>query len=169
MIMMRMRVIAALAAVALLAITSQARERVVEWPCYGGQQAHTKCSRADGGDAMLLAFALPAAGPGGAAIPTAQAPRERAPVTAVAQDQADPVAAGRAAFERVCQACHGAEARGDAGPRLVPFSREYDELLGIVREGVGQMPPISTRELSDENVAQILAYLQSLSRQRPAA
>ena len=78
--------------------------------------------------------------------------------------QADPVRAGQTAFGRVCQRCHGVEARGDDGPRLIPFSREYDELLGIVREGAGQMPPISTRELTDENVAQILAYLKSLSR-----
>lgn len=80
-----------------------------------------------------------------------------------AHGQTDVVDAGRTAFGRVCQRCHGAEARGDAGPRLVPFSREYDELLGIVREGAGQMPPIATRELSDDNVAQILAYLKSLS------
>ena len=72
--------------------------------------------------------------------------------------------AGQAAFDRVCKTCHGPEARGDAGPRLVPFSREYEELLGIVREGVGQMPPISARELQDESVAQIAAYLRSLSQ-----
>lgn len=81
----------------------------------------------------------------------------------LAHGQTDAVDAGRTAFVRVCQRCHGADARGDAAPRLVPFSREYEELLGIVREGAGQMPPISTRELSDENVAQILAYLKSLS------
>jgi mono/diheme cytochrome c family protein len=71
---------------------------------------------------------------------------------------------GQAEFDRVCKTCHGPEARGDAGPRLVPFSREYEELLGIVREGIGQMPPISARELPDESVAQIAAYLRSLSR-----
>ncbi len=71
---------------------------------------------------------------------------------------------GQAAFDRVCKTCHGPEGRGDAGPRLVPFSREYEELLGIVREGSGQMPPISARELPDESVAQIAAYLRSLSR-----
>jgi mono/diheme cytochrome c family protein len=70
--------------------------------------------------------------------------------------------AGQAAFDRVCKACHGPEARGEAGPRLVPFSREYEELLGIVREGSGQMPPISARMLPDESVAQIAAYLKSL-------
>jgi mono/diheme cytochrome c family protein len=72
--------------------------------------------------------------------------------------------AARAAFDRVCLRCHGPEGRGDAGPRLVPFSREFDEVLGIVREGVGEMPPISAREVSDEAVAQIIDYLKSLSR-----
>ena len=75
----------------------------------------------------------------------------------------DVLRAGQAAFDRVCKRCHGAEAKGDAGPRLVPFSRETEELLGIVREGTGQMPPISVRELADESVAEIVAYLKSLS------
>ena len=84
-----------------------------------------------------------------------------------AQDPAQSQSAqssGQAAFDRVCKICHGPEARGDAGPRLVPFSREYEELLAIVREGTGQMPPISARQLSDENVAQIATYLKSLSQ-----
>ena len=71
---------------------------------------------------------------------------------------------GQVAFDRICKSCHGPEARGDAGPRLVPFSREYEELLGIVREGQGQMPPISVRELPDTDVAQIVAYLKSRSQ-----
>ena len=70
---------------------------------------------------------------------------------------------GQVEFDRVCEVCHGPEARGDAGPRLVRFTREYEELLGIVREGQGQMPPISARTLPDEGVAQILTYLKSLS------
>jgi len=78
------------------------------------------------------------------------------------QDDAKRV--GEAAFTRVCQRCHGEKARGDVGPRLVPFSREYDEVLAIVREGVGQMPPIGPRELSDEGVRQIVEYLKSLSQ-----
>ncbi len=82
------------------------------------------------------------------------------------RQQPDAVQAGQAAFDRVCKVCHGPEGRGDAGPRLVPFTREYDELLGIVREGTGQMPPISARQLPDEGVAQIVAYLEWLSPER---
>jgi mono/diheme cytochrome c family protein len=78
-------------------------------------------------------------------------------------EQQDARPSGQADFDRVCKVCHGAEGRGDAGPRLVPFTREYEELLGIVREGAGEMPPISARELPDEGVARILAYLKSLS------
>jgi mono/diheme cytochrome c family protein len=78
----------------------------------------------------------------------------------------DAVQPGQEDFDRVCKVCHGAEARGDAGPRLVPFTREYEELLGIVREGSGQMPPIAARELPDEGVMRIFAYLKQLSRAR---
>jgi mono/diheme cytochrome c family protein len=92
------------------------------------------------------------------AIP--QGARTTKPSIARRQDAQPP---GQVDFDRVCKVCHGPEARGDAGPRLVPFTREYEELLGIVREGQGQMPPISVRQLPDEGVAQILAYLKSLS------
>lgn len=85
---------------------------------------------------------------------------KKAPRSAQRQDAKH---AGQVDFDRVCKVCHGPEGRGDAGPRLVPFTREYEETLGIVREGAGQMPPISVRELPDEGVAQIIAYLKSLS------
>ncbi len=78
--------------------------------------------------------------------------------------QQDDQRPGQADYDRVCKVCHGVEAKGDAGPKLVPFTREYDELLAIVREGAGQMPPISPRELPDEGVERILAYLRALSR-----
>lgn len=77
--------------------------------------------------------------------------------------QTDPRQEGEAHFARVCQRCHGAQGRGDSAPRLVPFARDVDEVLGIVREGVGQMPPISARELSDEAVGQIVEYLKALA------
>jgi mono/diheme cytochrome c family protein len=76
--------------------------------------------------------------------------------------QSDPPP-GKVAFDRVCKTCHGEEARGDAGPRLVPLEMEYDELLAKVREGGGEMPPVSTRTLSDDDVKQIFNYLKSLS------
>ena len=81
---------------------------------------------------------------------------------AVMARQSDPPP-GKVAFDKVCKTCHGEEARGDAGPRLVPLEIEYDELLAKVREGGGEMPPISTRMLSDDDVKQIFNYLKSLN------
>ena len=101
--------------------------------------------------AMLLAYAVLAA--------QTETPRSRARTV---QQEARPQ--GQEEFDRVCKVCHGAEARGDAAPRLVPFTREYQELLAIVREGTGQMPPIAARQLSDEEVARVLDYLKFLSR-----
>jgi mono/diheme cytochrome c family protein len=72
--------------------------------------------------------------------------------------------AGKAAFEHMCAGCHGVEGVGDVGPRLVPFTKSNRELLGIVREGTGQMPALSVRDISDEELAAVADYLRSLSQ-----
>ena len=69
---------------------------------------------------------------------------------------------GQAPYDRVCRVCHGPEGKGNAGPSLVPFSMEIDELIARVREGGGEMPPISENRVSDDEVKQIAAYLTSL-------
>lgn len=76
---------------------------------------------------------------------------------------------GQAPFDRVCKVCHGEEGRGNAGPRLVPFEMEDDELLIRVREGGGEMPPISANRVSDDEVKQIAAYLRSLTPEKEQA
>ena len=86
---------------------------------------------------------------------------------AVAQDAKGSESSGKPAYDRVCHICHGPEGRGDGAPRLVPFDRSYEELLAIVRDGRGEMPPISQRRLKDEEVAQIVEYLKSLSTAQP--
>ena len=70
---------------------------------------------------------------------------------------------GKVPYDRVCRVCHGDEGRGNAGPALVPFSMEPEELLIRVREGGGEMPPISENRLSDDDVKLIAAYLTLLS------
>jgi mono/diheme cytochrome c family protein len=62
----------------------------------------------------------------------------------------------------VCGACHGAQGRGGLAPGLIPMTRSAIDLLAIVREGIGQMPPIAPRELSDEDTLRIAEYLRSL-------
>ena len=71
--------------------------------------------------------------------------------------------AGAKEFAEVCASCHGPTGRGNVGPRLVPMRKDLEELVAIVREGLGEMPPISTRELNDDQVRNIGRYLRSLS------
>jgi quinoprotein glucose dehydrogenase len=67
-------------------------------------------------------------------------------------------------FAEACAPCHGRDGRGGLAPSLVPMNRGVEEVLAIVREGNGQMPPISTREVTDEQVRQIFGYLRSLAQ-----
>ena len=70
---------------------------------------------------------------------------------------------GLESYRQVCQLCHGERGRGDIAPALVPLGFDAEYVLAVVREGYGQMPPISQRELSDDNVRQVVGYLESLS------
>jgi mono/diheme cytochrome c family protein len=69
---------------------------------------------------------------------------------------------GAAAFARVCAACHGAQGEGDKGPPIVPLAYMEDQVAVVVRGGQGQMPPIPKAALSDQELADILAYLSQL-------
>ena len=104
-----------------------------------------------GPEGGLAAFALK----GGPATPSA------AVAAGAAQAR---VPSGDATFARVCQPCHGAQGRNGIAPPLVPMTRSAGEVLGIVREGIGQMPAISPRALGDDEVGQIVNYLRSLAR-----
>ena len=66
---------------------------------------------------------------------------------------------GEAAYDKVCVTCHGPQGSGGLAPALAPMSYDADYVLAIVREGFGQMPPISARELSDDEVYQLVEYL----------
>ena len=66
-------------------------------------------------------------------------------------------------YKQVCQMCHGERGTGDIAPALVPFAYDADYVLAVVREGYGQMPPISTRELTDDQVRHVVGYLELLT------
>jgi cytochrome c6 len=70
---------------------------------------------------------------------------------------------GAAVFGQHCEVCHGKEAKGANAPALVPYDRDLDELVLIVRQGVGMMPAFPRDRLSDADVAQIHGYLKTLS------
>jgi quinoprotein glucose dehydrogenase len=100
-----------------------------------------------GPDATLAAFALGT----GRRNTSLSAPAERVQTRS-----------GASAYANVCQACHGPEGRGGLAPALVPNAKGVREVLAIVREGVGQMPPVSMQEMTDAEVAAIVSYLGSL-------
>ena len=69
---------------------------------------------------------------------------------------------GEGVYDANCRRCHGPEGRGGKAPSLVPFNWSDQEALRLVREPECDMPPFSTSELSDEDVAEIVAYLKTL-------
>ncbi len=86
----------------------------------------------------------------------------------------DPAAitAGKRLFDQTCQTCHGPDGGGDRGPALTRASLTHGnadrEIFQTIREGVRgtQMPPF--REVADEDVWRLVAYIQSL-RGTPAS
>lgn len=97
--------------------------------------------------------------------PTSQQPAAPAP----RQDsgQAGNPEAGKKLFVSYgCYQCHGYEAQGSSatGPRLGPRPIAFAAFSRYVRQPTGQMPPYTTKVMSDTNLANIYAYVQA----RPA-
>jgi mono/diheme cytochrome c family protein len=62
-----------------------------------------------------------------------------------------------------CYECHGREAQGGAGtgPRLGPEPMPYPAFVFQVRTPRDQMPPYTSKVLSDAELADIYAFVQS--------
>ena len=62
-----------------------------------------------------------------------------------------------------CYQCHGREAQGSSstGPRLGPRPIAFTVFNRYVRRPTGQMPPYTTKVVSDTDIADIYAYVQS--------
>jgi mono/diheme cytochrome c family protein len=62
-----------------------------------------------------------------------------------------------------CDSCHGPEAHGAGqAPELAGLKRPYPEFVKIVRDGIGEMPPHSKDEVSDEQLGTIYKWLTQL-------
>jgi ubiquinol-cytochrome c reductase cytochrome c subunit len=62
-----------------------------------------------------------------------------------------------------CFQCHGTVGQGgNAGPKLAPNPMPYEALANFVRTTNRQMPPYREAILSNEDLADIYAYLQSI-------
>jgi ubiquinol-cytochrome c reductase cytochrome c subunit len=68
-----------------------------------------------------------------------------------------------------CFQCHGYEAQGGgpAGPRLAPRPLAFTAFSRAVRQPVNQMPPYTGKVLSDQELADIYAFLQSVPAPPP--
>ena len=63
-----------------------------------------------------------------------------------------------------CFSCHGNAAEGYVGPRIARTSLPLGAVVAQVRFPMTpKMTPFSRRQLSDEEIAYIYAFLQSLS------
>lgn len=61
-----------------------------------------------------------------------------------------------------CYQCHGYEAQGSvAGPRLGPRPIAFAAFSRYLRQPTGQMPPYTAKVVSDAELADIYAFLQS--------
>lgn len=70
-----------------------------------------------------------------------------------------------------CYECHGREGQGAAqasGPRIGPSQRFIRPFINYVRQPTGQMPPYTSAVITDQELADIYAYLQLRSRATPS-
>jgi mono/diheme cytochrome c family protein len=75
--------------------------------------------------------------------------------------------AGKDIFTRVgCWTCHGTEGQGAAatGPRIADTALPFDAFLQQLRHPVSQMVPVPVSIVSDQQAADIYAYLQTIKK-----
>ena len=96
-----------------------------------------------------------------------QPPRPTAP--AAASEAARHVDAGAALYKKKgCYECHVNDAQGGPqGPRIGPNPIPLPRFTTYVRNPTGDMPPFTTKVLSDEELADIYAFLQARPQPKP--
>ncbi len=104
---------------------------------------------------MVMALALLCASGANTDL-RAQAPR------ATTEPAGDKVK-GRARFVAVgCYQCHANEAQGGAtGPRIGPNPLPWPRFTAYVRAPRGEMPPYTVKALSEQDLADIYAFLKA--------
>jgi mono/diheme cytochrome c family protein len=104
-------------------------------------------------------------------------PAVRAQKAAPQSDKSDAASTGNAETGKKifmkdgCYECHGREGQGAAqasGPRIGPPQRFIRPFIKYVRQPTGQMPPYTSAVISDQELTDIYAYLQSRSRATPS-
>lgn len=62
-----------------------------------------------------------------------------------------------------CYECHGRAAHGGVGPRLGPDALPFAAFVQYVRHPAATMPPYTAKVVSDQDLADIYAFLKTLS------
>jgi mono/diheme cytochrome c family protein len=76
---------------------------------------------------------------------------------------------GKDAFTaHMCATCHGPEGQGAVGPVLAPPPRPLGDFTRYVRQPAGKMPPFTPQAVSDGDLADIYAFLQSANPAPPS-
>jgi mono/diheme cytochrome c family protein len=84
-------------------------------------------------------------------------------------DAAPSAAKGKEIFHRVgCYECHNYQGQGGVGPRLAPKPLPFEALKSYVRNANGNMPPYRPTVLTDADLEDVYAYLQSIPQGAPA-
>ena len=88
----------------------------------------------------------------------------------VAQTPPGDAARGKDLFVKdACYQCHGREGQGGAaGPRIAPHPIALKALIAYVRHPAGQMPPVTPKVVSDADLADIYAFLETIPEPKPA-
>jgi mono/diheme cytochrome c family protein len=82
--------------------------------------------------------------------------------TAFAQQQGDPQAGASLWRARYCGNCHGSQAEGAYGPDLAGGrGLTFEQVKRAIRRPWGVMPAYAETQLSDQQIADVLAFLQS--------
>jgi mono/diheme cytochrome c family protein len=69
-----------------------------------------------------------------------------------------------------CYACHGREGQGAAaatGPRIGPPQLSFEAFADYLHHPTGQMPPYTSKIFSDQELADLYAFLQSKPKAAP--
>ena len=61
-----------------------------------------------------------------------------------------------------CWQCHGYDGHGGAGARIAPNPIAFNNFQRYVRQPAGEMPPYTRKVVSDKELADIYAFLQTI-------
>lgn len=83
------------------------------------------------------------------------------PPTKTAPDTAADVTAGRAVFDQHCNACHPGGGQG-AGPALRGRNIPAERITTVVRQGAPGMPAFAETQINEQQLTNLVQYIQSL-------